>query len=138
MPVVGSALVHRMVHRMTAREKLRDGRKSASMYPAFRWRRSPGHDEQFPIDGKIHYGLMRSHLGWRVDAASLWELEPEHILLGDWATDPIRLADYSHSAEVDAALVDGARDRAANGGDGARGGGNCERYAEPDNGADRR
>ncbi len=64
------------------------------------------HAEQFPIDGKIHYGLMRSHLGWRVDAASLWELEPEHTLLGDWATDPIRLADYSHSADVDATLVD--------------------------------
>jgi hypothetical protein len=64
------------------------------------------HREQFPIDGQIHYGLMRSHLGWRVEAASLWELEPEHTLLGDWATDPIRLADYSHSAEVDAALID--------------------------------
>jgi aminopeptidase YwaD len=64
------------------------------------------HREQFPIDGRIHYGLMRSHLGWRVEAASLWELEPEHTLLGDWATDPIRLADYSHSAEVDAALID--------------------------------
>jgi aminopeptidase YwaD len=64
------------------------------------------HAEQFSIDGKIHYGLMRSHLGWRVDAANLWELEPEHTLLGDWATDPIRLADYSHSAEVDTALVD--------------------------------
>jgi aminopeptidase YwaD len=64
------------------------------------------HAEQFPIDGKIHYGLMRSHLGWHVETASLWELEPEHTLLGDWATDPIRLADYSHSADVDAALVD--------------------------------
>jgi hypothetical protein len=64
------------------------------------------HAEQFPIDGKIHYGLMRSHLGWRVEAASLWELEPEHTLLGDWATDPIRLADYSHSADVDAAMID--------------------------------
>ena len=64
------------------------------------------HSERFPIDGKIHYGLMRSHLGWSVDAASLWELEPEHALLGDWATDPIRLADYSHSADVDAALID--------------------------------
>jgi aminopeptidase YwaD len=62
--------------------------------------------EQFPIDGKIHYGLMRSHLGWRVESASLWELKPEHTLLGDWATDPIRLADYSHSAEVDASLID--------------------------------
>jgi hypothetical protein len=64
------------------------------------------HAEQFPIDGKIHYGLMRSYLGWHVEAASLWELQPEHALLGDWATDPIRLADYSHSADVDAALVD--------------------------------
>jgi aminopeptidase YwaD len=27
-------------------------------------------------------------------------------LLGDWATDPIRLADYSHSADLEAALVD--------------------------------
>jgi aminopeptidase YwaD len=64
------------------------------------------HAEQFPIDGKIHYGLMRSYLGWRVEAGSLWELQPEHVLLGDWATEPIRLADYSHSANVDAALVD--------------------------------
>ena len=64
------------------------------------------HAEQFPIDGKTHYGLMRSYLGWHVEAASLWELRPEHTLLGDWATDPIRLADYSHSADVDAALLD--------------------------------
>jgi aminopeptidase YwaD len=64
------------------------------------------HREQFPNDGKIHYGLMRSHLGWSVEAASLWELKPDHTLLGDWATDPIRLADYSHSAEVAAALID--------------------------------
>ena len=62
--------------------------------------------EQFPIDGKIHYGLMRSHLAWRVDAASLWELAPEYTLLGDWATEPIRLADYSHTADADAPLVD--------------------------------
>ncbi len=64
------------------------------------------HAEQFPIDGKIHYGLMRSHLGWQVEAGRLWELQPEHTLLGDWATDPIRLADYSHSADVDAAMID--------------------------------
>jgi hypothetical protein len=64
------------------------------------------HAEQFPIDGKIRYGLMRSYLAWHVESASLWEIEPEHTLLGDWATDPIRLADYSHSANVDAALID--------------------------------
>ena len=64
------------------------------------------HAEQFPIDGKIHYGLMRSHLAWHVDEARLWETQPEHTLLGDWATDPIRLADYSHNADVEASLVD--------------------------------
>ena len=62
--------------------------------------------EQFPIDGKIQYGLMRSYLGWQVEAGQLWEVRPRHLLLGDWATDPIRLADYSHSADVEAALVD--------------------------------
>jgi aminopeptidase YwaD len=64
------------------------------------------HAEQFPIDGKIQYGLMCSHLAWHVDEARLWELQPEHTLLGDWATDPIRLADYSHTADTEAALVD--------------------------------
>jgi hypothetical protein len=62
--------------------------------------------EGFPIDGQIHYGLMRSHFAWRVDSAHLWETGPQHLLLGDWATDPIRLADYSHSADAAAALVD--------------------------------
>ncbi len=62
--------------------------------------------EQFPIDGKTQYGLMRSYLGWKVEAGQLWEVRPQHLLLGDWATDPIRLADYSHSADVETALVD--------------------------------
>ena len=62
--------------------------------------------EQFPADGKTQYGLMRSYLGWKVEAGQLWEIKPQHLLLGDWATDPIRLADYSRSAEVETALVD--------------------------------
>jgi hypothetical protein len=62
--------------------------------------------EQFPIDGKASYGLMRSYLGWKVESGQLWEVQPQHLLLGDWATDPIRLADYSHSADVESALVD--------------------------------
>jgi aminopeptidase YwaD len=64
------------------------------------------HAEQFPIDGKIHYGLMRSHIAWTVEGARLWQIEPQHTALGDWSTDPIRLADYSHSADVEAPLVD--------------------------------
>src|SRR5580700_1357920 len=54
--------------------------------------------EQFPIDGKTQYGLMRSYLGWQVEAGQLWEVRPQHMLLGDWAIDPICLADYSHTA----------------------------------------
>ena len=64
------------------------------------------HSEQFPIDGKKTYGLMRSYLGWTVEEGRLWEVRPQHILLGDWKTDPIRLADYSHSADVETELVD--------------------------------
>ncbi len=64
------------------------------------------HSEQFPIDGKKNYGLMRSYLGWTVEEARLWEVRPQHLLLGDWKTDPIRLADYSHSADVETELID--------------------------------
>jgi hypothetical protein len=67
---------------------------------------SDAHKEEFPIDGKIHYGLMRSHFGWQVEGARLWQTAPERTLLADWATQPIRLADYSHSADVDGALID--------------------------------
>ena len=64
------------------------------------------HSEQFPIDGTKTYGLMRSYLGWTVEEARLWEVRPEHLLLGHFATDPIRLADYSHNADVETELVD--------------------------------
>ncbi len=64
------------------------------------------HSEQFPIDGTKQYGLMRSYLAWSVEEARLWEVRPQHILLGDWKTDPIHLADYSHSADVETELVD--------------------------------
>ena len=64
------------------------------------------HAEQYPIDGQIHYGLMRSHVAWTVGGARLWQIEPRHTLLADWSTDPIRLADYSHSADVETPLVD--------------------------------
>src|SRR5277367_2502654 len=30
--------------------------------------------EQFPIDGKIQYGLMRSYLSWSVESGQLWEV----------------------------------------------------------------
>ncbi|HKE22969.1 MAG TPA: DUF4910 domain-containing protein, partial [Bryobacteraceae bacterium] len=62
--------------------------------------------EQFPIDGTTSYGLMRSYFAWAVEGGTLWETRPRHLLVADWATNPIRLADYSRSAEVQANLVD--------------------------------
>jgi len=64
------------------------------------------HSEQFPIDGAKRYGLMRSYLAWTVEEARLWEIRPQHLLLGDWTTNPIHLADYSHSADVETELID--------------------------------
>jgi hypothetical protein len=64
------------------------------------------HSEQFAIDGVRTYGLMRSYLAWSVQEGQLWEVRPRHLLIGDWATEPIRLADYSHSAAVEASLID--------------------------------
>ncbi len=72
------------------------------------------HAEQYPIDGSIHYGLMRSHVAWTVEGARLWQIEPQHTLLADWSSDPIRLADYSHSADVEAPLVDVGAGTSAN------------------------
>ena len=62
--------------------------------------------EQFPIDGTTSYGLMRSYFAWAVEGGTLWETRPRNLLVADWATNPIRLADYSRSADVQANLVD--------------------------------
>jgi hypothetical protein len=64
------------------------------------------HSEQFPIDGSKTYGLMRSYFGWKVEEGRLWEIRPGHVLIGDWKTEPIRLADYSRSANVETQLID--------------------------------
>jgi hypothetical protein len=64
------------------------------------------HAQQFPIDGVRTFGLMRSYLAWNVEAGELWETGRRHALVADWRTDPIRLADYSHSADVETELVD--------------------------------
>ncbi len=64
------------------------------------------HSEEFPIDGVRTYGIMRSYLAWSVQAGKLWEVRPQHFLIGDASTDPIRLADYSHSESVETELID--------------------------------
>ena len=64
------------------------------------------HSEEFQIDGVRTYGLMRSYLAWSVQTGQLWEMKPNHSLIADVATSPIRLADYSHSASLEASLID--------------------------------
>jgi aminopeptidase YwaD len=64
------------------------------------------HSEQFPVDGNKTYGLMRSYFAWKVEEGRLWQVHPEHRMLGDWETEPIRLADYSQRAQVEGQLVD--------------------------------
>jgi len=100
------------LHRVPATPEF-DQAAQFMLQKAREYRLADAHSEQFPIDGTKTYGLMRSYLGWNVEAATLWEVSPQHLLLGDWKTDPIRLADYSHSADVTTALVDvdnGARE----------------------------
>lgn len=64
------------------------------------------HIERFAADGSTQYGLMRAYWGWQVDAARLSQTGAAPALLADWSTNPIRLADYSHSADVDSELID--------------------------------
>jgi len=64
------------------------------------------HSEQFPIDGVKTYGLMRSYLAWNVQSGELWEMQPRHVLIANAITDPIRLADYSHTNSVETSLID--------------------------------
>jgi aminopeptidase YwaD len=100
------------LHRVPATSEF-DQAAQFMLQKAREYRLADAHSEQFPIDGTKTYGLMHSYLGWKVEAATLWEVSPQHLLLGDWKTDPIRLADYSHSADVTTALVDvgnGARE----------------------------
>src|ERR1700743_159362 len=52
--------------------------------------------EQFSIAGKINYGLMRSHVGWKVQSARLWQVEPEHTLVRGLGPDPHRPGGYRH------------------------------------------
>jgi len=69
------------------------------------------HSEQF-LSTHETYGLMRSYLGWSVAARPCGK-SAKHLLLGDWRPEPNSPADYSHSADVTAALVDvgnGARE----------------------------
>ena len=66
----------------------------------------------FPADGKIFYGTQRSRPAWDADFAELWELRNDGgkwipaARLGDFAAQPVTLAEDSESADVATDLED--------------------------------
>src|SRR6266852_7750277 len=71
------------LHRVPATPEF-DQAAQFMLQKAREYRLADAHSEQFPIDGTKTYGLMRSYLGWNVEAATLWEVSPQHLLFGDW------------------------------------------------------
>ncbi|HLJ87833.1 MAG TPA: M28 family peptidase [Candidatus Angelobacter sp.] len=70
---------------------------------------------QFPADGKIFYGPQRSRMPWEANSAELWELKKENtennvwrpaVLLANYESVPVSLAEDSESADVTADLID--------------------------------
>jgi hypothetical protein len=68
--------------------------------------------EQFPADGKIFYGTQRSRPAWDADFAELWEMKKDGQAwkstkqLGNFAKQPMSLAEDSEGADLMAELVD--------------------------------
>ena len=46
---------------------------------------------------------MRSYFGWKVEEGSLWEVRPQHWLIGDWKTE----SRFASPTTVAAADVEG-------------------------------
>ena len=70
------------------------------------------HIEEFPADGTIYYGTLKTRPAWDADFGELWQLSQQNGTwapaerLGSWETQPITLADDSESADVTTDLVD--------------------------------
>src|SRR5215472_12122830 len=63
---------------------------------------------QFPADGKILYGTLRSRPAWDAEFAELWEVKgaDKQTRLASYEAEPITLVEDSESADVTANLVD--------------------------------
>ncbi|HET9619827.1 MAG TPA: DUF4910 domain-containing protein [Kofleriaceae bacterium] len=79
--------------------------------------------EHFAADGQARYAHFPSYLGWDPKAGTLDELAPRKRVIGDFARQPVALADYSQDADATAELVDvgGGADPAAYQGKDVRG-----------------
>jgi aminopeptidase YwaD len=62
--------------------------------------------EHLPADGQTRYAHFPSYLGWTPGAGKLDEVAPTRRVIGDFAREPVALADYSQDADVTTELVD--------------------------------
>src|SRR5262245_14628993 len=62
--------------------------------------------EHLPADGTTSYAHFKSYLGWNAVDGRLDEVAPTRRVIGDFAREPVALADYSQDADVTAELVD--------------------------------
>ncbi len=62
--------------------------------------------EGWPSDGSRYYFTYRTPIGWKATQAELWMVSPEKKRLCSYAEIPLTLAKHSHSADVEAELID--------------------------------
>ncbi len=62
--------------------------------------------EGWPSDGTKRYYTYRSVIGWRAKKGELWQLAPTREKLCSYEEMPLTLVKQSHSADVEADLVD--------------------------------
>jgi len=62
--------------------------------------------EGWPSNGSKYYYTYRTPIGWRAKRAELWMISPERERLCSYEEIPLTLVKHSHSADVEAELVD--------------------------------
>lgn len=62
--------------------------------------------EGWPSNGSTFYYTYRTPIGWRAKSAELWRLAPDKRKLCSYEEIPLTLVKHSHSADVEAELVD--------------------------------
>ena len=67
------------------------------------------HVETFPGDGKTWFGTLHGNRGWRVEAGTLDEIQPQPRRIVSYDDTRLAVADNSESADVTVELVDVGR-----------------------------
>lgn len=62
--------------------------------------------EGWPSNGSRYYYTYRTPIGWRAKSAELWMISPSKERLCSYQEIPLTLVKHSHSADVEAELID--------------------------------